>query len=171
MKTLTLRLWNTSVIARMYNCYASRKKTRRFGFTMSISNIIVARWRIIELFVVSTHKTNNEKIELFVVIGFILGHGFPLAYFLLESGTSGEKCSRQESISNFLGSSKQCYSSLNPEYVFTNKENSQISPIQSTFNLNPSLCLWYLKNKHSSVRSMTLGSRKSSKLMQPMLRN
>lgn len=45
--------------------------------------------RVEEILIYSTYKTDKERLELFTVMGLCFGTGFPVAYFLLEAGTTG----------------------------------------------------------------------------------
>lgn len=56
-----------------------------------------------EVFIDSKHKTDNETLELFVLITFCPVAGFPVAYFLLQYGTKADLSSREESLTYFLG--------------------------------------------------------------------
>lgn len=93
----------------------------------SIGINIVAEYRIKEVLFDSTLKTNKNKLELFAVFVSCFGTGFPLAYFSLEAGTDGGNNSKKESISFFLEKVKERCQLLNPSFVLTDKEVSQIN--------------------------------------------
>ena len=44
---------------------------------------MVTKYTIKDLFVDSTYKTNGQAMEVFTVLGKILGTGFPIAYLFL----------------------------------------------------------------------------------------
>lgn len=115
------------------------------SFATSIGEKVVSNWRVEEIFIDSTFKTNKSKLELFVIIASCMGAGFPIAYFLLEPGTGGGLKYRQESIDMFLKSVIAHYPSLKPSFFYTDKEQAQISSIITCFHITPSLCLWHLK--------------------------
>ena len=89
------------------------------------------------MFIGSTYKTKNEGIELFGVMAFCMGTGFPIAYFLLEPGTKGENKSREESLTGFLTTLKNKFIAVNPSFFFTDKESSQINAIYKIFKIIP----------------------------------
>lgn len=113
------------------------------AFSTDLGDDISGRFRLEELFIDSTHKTNNEGLELFVIIGFVLGVGFPLAYFILEPGTG--EMSREDSLTNFLSAYRKHRQHVKPSFFFTDKEPAQIAAIINVFKINPSLCLWHVK--------------------------
>lgn len=49
---------------------------------------IVSRYRVEEMFIDFTFKTNLNKLELLCVMLFCFDPGVPLAYFVLELGKS-----------------------------------------------------------------------------------
>lgn len=80
------------------------------GFYTEIGREILENWRVEEVLIDSTFKTNKEKLELFSLIGSCMGTGFPLAYFLLQGGTGGALKSREESLTFFLNSVRSRFS-------------------------------------------------------------
>lgn len=42
---------------------------------------------MVEAFIDSTYKTNKSGLELFVILGTVLGSGYPIAYMFLEAGS------------------------------------------------------------------------------------
>lgn len=125
-------------------CY-SQEKPWGLGFTTELGNILIESFKIVEVLIDSTFKTNNEGLELFVLIALSMGTGFPVSYFLLEPGTEGELITRVESLTGYILSVKSKYRNLNPTFFLTDKESSQIYAIEKTFGLKPSLCLWHIK--------------------------
>lgn len=56
------------------------------GMITTLGREIVDNWRVEELFIDSTFKTNNSRLELFAVIASCMGVGFPIAYFFWRPG-------------------------------------------------------------------------------------
>ena len=88
------------------------------GFLTNLGKQLSAKVPIREVFIDSTYKTNKEKLELFALIGSVMGTGFPLAYMLLESSsTTFSDCpTRQQSICLFLSSVRAFLPSLKPSF-------------------------------------------------------
>lgn len=72
------------------------------SFYTIVGDTIMKSWRVEELLIDSTFKTNREQLELFTVIASCMGAGFPISYFLLEAGTGNGMKSREESITIFF---------------------------------------------------------------------
>lgn len=115
------------------------------GCVTKIGEHIVTNWRVEEVFIDSTFKTNKNKLELFALIASCMGVGFPIAYFLLEAGTGNGLRNREESLTLFLTNVASRFPDLKPTFFFTDKEQAQISAIKNAFSLCPSLCLWHVK--------------------------
>lgn len=114
------------------------------SFHTIVGNTIMKFWRVEELLIDSTFKTNKDRLELFTVIASCMGAGFPIAYFLLEAGTGNGLKSREESLTLFLSNLKVQFPRLCPSFFFTDKETSQIKAIKNIFNIKGSLCLWHM---------------------------
>ena len=54
------------------------------AFTTDLGVRLCERHRIDEVFIGSTFKTIGQKLELFCVVGSLLGTGFPIAYMILS---------------------------------------------------------------------------------------
>ena len=67
------------------------EKPYAIGFLCSHGADLCERIRVDEVFIDSTYKTNASKLELFAVLGSILGKGFPIAYLLVEEGCGGSR--------------------------------------------------------------------------------
>lgn len=132
------------------------------AFSTEIANHIMQSWKVTEILIDSTFKTNKQKLELFTVIGSCMGAGFPLAYFLLEAGTGSGLKSREQSLTFFLTHLKNKLQNLNPCFTFTDKETAQIKSLKTVFHVDPSLCLWHMKRS----LKMKLKELKKNKLSQ-----
>ena len=84
------------------------------GFSTKLGEELSIKFNISDVLIDSTFKTNNESLELFVLIGFVVGVGFPLAYYILSPGTSIR--SREESLTTFLSGVKARLSDLRPSF-------------------------------------------------------
>lgn len=115
------------------------------GFATSLGSQLVKDFRVEEVLIDSTYKTNKQKMELFAVIASSMGAGFPIAYFLLAPGTCGDLKPREQSLSFFLAHVREYFPTLRPSFFFTDKEPAQINSIISQFQITPSLCLWHMK--------------------------
>lgn len=95
------------------------------GFTSKFSGIILEKFHVEELLIDSTFKTNHEKLELFAVVGKVVGTGYPLAYLMLQkdprSANSNNETFRKNSITVFLASLKDAFPVLNPLFSFRTK--------------------------------------------------
>lgn len=114
-------------------------------FSTKVGEKIVNSWRVEEVLIDSTYKTNKQQLELFVLIGSCMGAGFPLGYFLLEAGTGGGLKSREQSLTFFLECLSNKFSMLKPSFAFTDKEAAQINAIGNVFLLDAALCFWHMK--------------------------
>lgn len=96
------------------------RQSEPFGvaFVTNIGLKIVEVNRVEEILIDSTYKTNKQRLELFVVMGLCFGDGFPIAYFLLEAGTTGSNRPREESLSGFQQSIRGTYPRLPPSFFF-----------------------------------------------------
>lgn len=106
---------------------------------------VSAAMNISKLLIDSTCKTNSTKLEIFPIIGSIMGSGFPQAYFLLSPGREDYDISRKESICAFLLAFRVAFTDLNPAFFFTDKDMGQINSIRTVFGINVSICLWHMK--------------------------
>ena len=132
------------------------------AFHKNICNQILNEWRVKEILIDSTYKTNKQKSELFTVIASCMGAGFPLCYFLLDAGTEGLLKTREESLTFFLKSIKEKFPNLRPSFVFTDKDTSQIKAIRNVFGVDASLCFWHMKRAIKTKLKELRKDRKSS---------
>lgn len=116
-----------------------------FGFIVRPDQDFVLTYSVKELFVDSTYKTNGQEMEVFAVLGTILGTGFPVAYFFLSSASHATYQQRKHSVLQFFRNLRQRCANLNPSFFFTDKDFAQIQAIKETFGIVPSLCLWHMK--------------------------
>lgn len=63
---------------------------------------ITHNYKISEVLIDSTFKTNSERMKIFVVILSYIGVGFPLAYMLLKTSNDGAESLTKSAITKFL---------------------------------------------------------------------
>lgn len=112
VKSLELYLQKEDSLSVIYQ----QEKPFGIGFITNIGMDIACNWRIEEILIDSTHKTNKQKLELFAIITSCMGAGFPLGYFFLEAGTSNGLKPREVSITGFLQSVRNKIPTLKPSF-------------------------------------------------------
>ena len=94
--------------------------------------------------------------EVFVVLGTLLGTGFPIAYFFLSGAKELRDQQRKDSTLDFFKSLKTSVPSVQPLFFFSDKDTGQIDAIETVYNMSISLCLWHMKRsikkKYASLR-------------------
>lgn len=94
------------------------------SFTVLGKEKISSQYRTQELLVDYTFKTNQQKLELFVIVASWMQVGFFDEYFLLKSGTGGGLKFREKSTLFFLHQTKHCYLELESRFVLNDKERA-----------------------------------------------
>lgn len=134
------------------------KKPFTFAFTTQIGREFVSKYRIEELFIDSTFKTNGQKLEVFCVIGSLHGTGFPIAYLFLASSDGKDDLKRMDVLALFLQSLRRTLPSLSPSFFFSDKDKGQMHGIRVAFRMHPSLCIWHMKRAiKKKIASMRTG--------------
>jgi hypothetical protein len=103
-----------------------------------------------EFHVDSTFKTNRAGFELFGVIANVYGSGYPIAYLIMKVDTTSQNDQESDKtavLKLFFREMKN--QGLNPEFMFCDKDISEINAIEATWQNNEHpilrLCLWHLK--------------------------
>ena len=126
-----------------------RERPFALGFLCTRARNLCEELNIREAFIDSTFKTNSSKLELFAVLGSFLGTGFPIAYLLLQGGSSHSEADssmqRKDTIRAFLQAIWTELPRFRPIFFFTDKDVGQIYAISSVFQIAPSICLWHMK--------------------------
>ena len=118
-----------------------------FGFLVMSAVEMVTKYTIKELFVDSTYKTNGKAMEVFTVLGKILGTGFPIAYLFLAGAKELTDRRRKDSLLHFFRKLRESekLNALQPTFFFSDKDTAQLKAIEKAFAVKPSLCLWHMK--------------------------
>lgn len=97
----------------------------------------------------STYKTNSERLELFAIIGKVLGLGFPVGYLLAKQRTNShsvtKESERKKASETFFKGLNEDLLLFQPTFFFTEKDFSQRNAIQKIYNVIPSICIWLIK--------------------------
>ncbi|CAB4431449.1 unnamed protein product [Rhizophagus irregularis] len=96
-------------------------------YQMLIKNNILIK----EFGIDATYNTNNLGFELYVIHAEVNGTGFPLAYLFLENNGKCGDGIRTEIITKFVSQLKE--KGLDPEFILTDKDWSQIKACHSTW--------------------------------------
>ena len=115
------------------------------GFITSLGVTSCEHVDVKELFIDSTFKTNRQKIELFAVLGTVLGTGFPIAYLLLAPTDEINVIPRKEILKRFLSAMRDVLPNVRPIFFFSDKDAGQLNAIRQSYGIHPSLCVWHMK--------------------------
>lgn len=131
------------------------------ALSTSLGASLCRQHQIVEGFIDSTYKTNGSGLEFFVVLGTVLGTGFPLIYFFVEGGGKhGQNVRRKDTILGVFKAMHRTLDSFRPLFFFSDKDSGQLDAIKRLYGINPSLCLWHLKR---AIKQKISGLRKEKK--------
>lgn len=115
------------------------------GIITKLGQEIVSKWRIQEVYLDTAFKT--ERLEMVAVLISCMGTNFPLAFFILECGIGCDRRAREEALTSFLQNLSVRLPTFRPPFFFTNVDKIQITAVQNSFHIQPSLCFWHVKHE------------------------
>ena len=108
--------------------------------------LIYLKEMVKEIHVDATYKTAKGRFELYAIIGQYQGTGFALGYLILDviEGSNNLDMGKTTILTEFFSKFKNL--GLSPEYVFSDKDFSQINAAKNVWpSANIQLCLWHIK--------------------------